>query len=1069
MLQNDSSTLPQDEIDNQKIESQNDVNHAQEAPLEHEALNRVYGAFLDMLVLDDNHKTALRKRGLPDQQIVDFGYKSLPTFERKEIARKLVDLCGPEICIKTPGFYLSDGSWGFSGLPGLAIPVRNFEGLIVALKLRNENNSGSSRYTYFSSKKWKGGSGPAAEVHVPLQKNGGASEVRLTEGELKSDVAAVLGGLLTVSIPGVQSWRKAPSVLKSLGVSKVRIAFDMDSFQNRDVARAVVNATKQLVGDGFEVVIETWDPSYKGIDDALQAGATIQMHSGAEAEIVLTKMREVASITDSTKTNTGPTPGQEKDQPSNSDAGSTEDQANPNEPLYEIASGCEVMAKLLDLSASGEHMTNSERLRLAQIAIGADMPNDVIANLFSKQANFSPEKTHSAIRSLRNGFRLPSCKRISEDLGICDGKCPARRAASGWSPNHLLIKDEKKVLPNIIINNRQIRAVIKDAWKAVHVANEPEPNLFNRLGCTVRLVDRKESLQIEMLGPTEMFGHLARSANWLKETKDDILPTKPDTQVASDMVVNPDDRLPPLEFVITTPTYGPNGSLISEPGYHISESLYLDGKRMLEVPVIAEKPNRSKVKAAVDLLLKELLIDFPFVSPADKAHAVGALILYFVRRLIPGSTPIHGIEAPTPGSGKSLLVKLLTIIATGRSPDFHTMPNNDEEMRKKITSELMKGPQTFLFDNAPTTMTIDSPSLAAALTADPWSDRVLGASRTVSVPNKAVWVLTCNNPKLSTEMARRYVRVRLDSKQDKPWERDTKKFHHPDIISWTQENRAALVHAVLTCVQAWIAEGRPEPSVTPLGGFEAWSNVIGGILEVIGLEGFLGNRNDLYESADVEGQAWREFISVWWEQHQSAAKPPGELNQLCEKFDLMTSLRGSGSPKAQQTSLGKALFNAKDRVFGKFRMTLAADKGSHGKRYQLVPLAAGPTPSGEPNQDQRTSSPPGSQPEFDRSSEGYDLHDNIEDLTATTQPSDRGSDDKTQSLWDELASESGPDGDAQIGSQGSQHPVNTENESVLCGEPQSTETGGTSSQISMSARSPEQSKTNLSKEVFDAI
>src|SRR5690242_9332904 len=95
----------------------------------------------------------------------------------------------------------------------------------------------------------------------------------------------------------------------------------------------------------------------------------------------------------------------------------------------------------------------------------------------------------SYVVSARSGHRLPSCKRIAEDLGYCDGNCPAKKAIKGWSPNHLLAKDETRILPEIQRNQRQFRAVVKDSWKAVHLANEPEPILFNRLGNAVRLVD----------------------------------------------------------------------------------------------------------------------------------------------------------------------------------------------------------------------------------------------------------------------------------------------------------------------------------------------------------------------------------------------------------------------------------------------------------------------------------------------------------------------------------------------------------------------------------------------------
>jgi len=56
---------------------------------------------------------------------------------------------------------------------------------------------------------------------------------------------------------------------------------------------------------------------------------------------------------------------------------------------------------------------------------------------------------------------------------------------------------------------------------------------------------------------------------------------------------------------------------------------------------------REQVARARALLVDELLVDFPFVKESDRAHAVAAILLPFLRRMIGGLAPIHLIEAPT--------------------------------------------------------------------------------------------------------------------------------------------------------------------------------------------------------------------------------------------------------------------------------------------------------------------------------------------------------------------------------------------------------------------------------------
>ena len=135
------------------------------------------------------------------------------------------------------------------------------------------------------------------------------------------------------------------------------------------------------------------------------------------------------------------------------------------------------------------------------------------------------------------------------------------------------------------------------------------------------------------------------------------------------------------------------------------------------------------------------------------------------------------------------------------------------------------------------------------------------------LPVRCAWIATGNNPTLSSEIARRTVRIRLNAKQDRPWLRD--RFRHPDLRQWVSAHRHELVAAALTLVRAWIAAGKPDPTgSSSLGMFESWSRVMGGILQVAGVPGFLSNLSDFYESTDTEGEMVRSFLAAWWEQYQ---------------------------------------------------------------------------------------------------------------------------------------------------------------------------------------------------------
>jgi hypothetical protein len=106
--------------------------------------------------------------------------------------------------------------------------------------------------------------------------------VRITEGALKALVAAELTG-----VPGIAAGAGVGSmasdeilaVLRELRPAKVLLAPDSDSHSKREVAHRVHSCLGKLLWLrqqlGYELMVETWDQSSKGIDDALQAGLPI--------------------------------------------------------------------------------------------------------------------------------------------------------------------------------------------------------------------------------------------------------------------------------------------------------------------------------------------------------------------------------------------------------------------------------------------------------------------------------------------------------------------------------------------------------------------------------------------------------------------------------------------------------------------------------------------------------------------------------------------------------------------------------------------------------------------------
>ena len=497
------------------------------------------------------------------------------------------------------------------------------------------------------------------------------------------------------------------------------------------------------------------------------------------------------------------------------------------------------------------------------------------------------------------------------------------------------------ITPVIVTNDRHPREVEAEAWAAIHRSNRP-PVLFNRLGELAWVHEQEvEGKIIRGIAPMNVMAHYQRLtlvADWIRETEDFIQATSPPFRVAQTMTEVVDPSLPPLQSMVEGPVFDRQGNLICTPGYHREEALWMHLQQDFSLDPIPTDPSPDDLAWAHDQIFNELLVDFPFVDQADRAHTAAALVLPFIRRMIPGRTPIHLVEAPEAGSGKGYICQAVSILATGSEMIAATLPNDDDEIRKRLTSELTLGRPIIVLDNADDKKPLHSPSLASVITAETWTDRMLGQTNMVTVPNKAVWMMTGNNTRMSMEIARRSIRIRILSPYENPHLAGG--YKHDPFPEWVKEERANLVRAVLIWVQAWIAAGKPLSSHR-LGSFERWARTSGGIFQVVGIPGFLENLQDMYQSVDTDGESWREFVAAWWEEYKSEPIKVIELNDLCDRVGLLVGVRGDGTFRSQETRLGHSLRKHRDRIFhGKRIIWTGKDTHDKGNRYALIDMTA---------------------------------------------------------------------------------------------------------------------------------
>lgn len=495
-------------------------------------------------------------------------------------------------------------------------------------------------------------------------------------------------------------------------------------------------------------------------------------------------------------------------------------------------------------------------------------------------------------------------------------------------------------LPEIQVNNRQLSDVLNDLQGALRRRNERDrrnPALMKRGGILVRV----PAAQGDMIQPVSAgaFGGIAAAvARWVN-----VRPGKGDDPLTITNVFPPRDvvntyvaaddwpEVPRLEGLLKAPTYIGQGRWVKDAGYDLDSGLYLTRS------VQTDSPDAGDLAWAKALIEDELLVDFPFKDEASKTHAIAFFLLPFVRHVIDGPTPMTLVDAPTPGTGKGLLVSACAMAALGDEVSSVPMGRDEEDIRKRITAMLQAGTSIASFDNV--TGKLDSPSLAMALTQGIWEDRQLGVTHMLRLPIRTIWAVTANNIQPSDEIARRCVWIRLDASMEKPNERTG--FKHPKLLHWAKNRRADLVAAAMTLVQHWVTRGEP-PGNYVKGSYQAWANVIGGILDCADIGGFLSNEHELFDTAVSEINLWRSFVEEWAATHHELPVTTKELFHIASHYDsdsegmgLLDDLLGAGNERSRQTRFGIKLGQMADRVVENWKIL----RGTVVKGHQTWRLA----------------------------------------------------------------------------------------------------------------------------------
>ena len=391
--------------------------------------------------------------------------------------------------------------------------------------------------------------------------------------------------------------------------------------------------------------------------------------------------------------------------------------------------------------------------------------------------------------------------------------------------------------------------VFQRGGQLVRVASLPEPS---SLGGVSRPAGSLVLTPVAATWLTDAWGRLAR---FVKPRKNGTAPVDPPVAVASALLARKGDwRFPALRGILASPALRPDGTVLNAPGYDPATAYYLAEPLPLDLPAA---PGRDDALAAV-AKLRGLLAGFPFVAQVDESVALG-LLLSAVSRPAFGRAPLFAVTAPVRGSGKSTLVDLAAILATGSRAAVLAATSNMEELEKRLAASILAGDSLVSLDNLNGALRSDL--LSQALTQGKLRVRPLGSSEQVELSCDAVWSATGNGLAIGGDLSRRALMCRLDPEMERP---ETRRFEF-DPLARCQERRAEYVSAALTALRAFHLAGRPGVSdLEPFGSFEAWSGLVRAALVWLGLPDPCLSRAEV-EAEDPDREILAGLLAAWRE------------------------------------------------------------------------------------------------------------------------------------------------------------------------------------------------------------
>jgi hypothetical protein len=393
-----------------------------------------------------------------------------------------------------------------------------------------------------------------------------------------------------------------------------------------------------------------------------------------------------------------------------------------------------------------------------------------------------------------------------------------------------------------------------------------------------------------------------------------------------------------------------DGSIITKEGYDPATQLWYKSSGGITLPPIPDLPSWEDAQRALKKL-DGLLDGFSFEDGISRSAALAGLMTPVLRAAM-DIAPMFLITAPEPRTGKTKLVYLCAVLATGHNPIATAGSEKPEEMEKRIETAARYGRPILHFNNLPNGMVLESAGLCQMLTEGTVNVRKLGVHEEAVCDCRATTAFANgNNITLADDLVVRAVSSRLNAQSEHPEDR-TFEF---DPIERVRAERGEYLAAVFTIVKAFKAAGGRKPEgAKVIAGFEEWSRLVQQPLMWLGRPDPLGNwetmrgldekEQDLDRLLDVLKKYRRELgqsFTVAKCVQLASEKEKGEWGDY-RRPDLRELISRDG--KLNERAFGKLLSRHRDRLRGGWQIVFVRIEHNHPV-YRL--LGPGDAKNGE--------------------------------------------------------------------------------------------------------------------------